>query len=98
MQPCVHRAKQNIFAAAVILLGLTHCRAAAQQAHEDTLAIAPMQSKSLLVPRLASAPTMADFEGLEARGIALQMVVVSNFIQSDPSDGQKATQRTQVYL
>jgi hypothetical protein len=97
MQPCAHSAKRNILAA-ITFLFLTDCRAATQQPHEDTLAMAPLDSKSLLVPRLASAPTMADFEGMEARGIAREMAVVSNFIQSDPSDGQKATQRTQVYL
>lgn len=53
---------------------------------------------SVVVPRLLAAPRMADFEGMQPHGAALKMSVVSDFIQSDPSDGQKATQKTEVYL
>ncbi|MBV9437360.1 MAG: carbohydrate binding family 9 domain-containing protein [Acidobacteria bacterium] len=35
---------------------------------------------------------------MKPHGIALKMAVVSNFIQAEPSDGQHATQRTEVYL
>jgi len=35
---------------------------------------------------------------MQPHGIGLEMSSVSDFIQSDPSDGQKATQKTEVYL
>src|SRR5207302_8170084 len=95
---CVHSVKRTVCIATAILLSVTICPAANQQPREDILALAPMESKSLVVPRLRSAPAMADLEGMEAHGNAREMAMVSNFIQSDPSDGQKATQRTEVYL
>src|SRR6516225_3088127 len=53
---------------------------------------------SVTVPHLTSTPTISDFEGMQPHGIGLEMSLVSDFIQSDPSDGQKATQKTDVYL
>jgi len=56
------------------------------------------RARSIAIPRLAKGPTIADFEDMNPRGAAKDMAVVSNFIQSDPSDGQPATQKTNVYL
>jgi len=61
----------------------------------DALAL---DARSVLVPRLPSGPRISDFEDMKPHGIALKMAVVSNFIQAEPSDGQHATQRTEVYL
>ena len=57
-----------------------------------------LDQRSVLVPRLPSGPRISDFEDMKPHGIALKMAVVSDFIQAEPSDGQQATQRTEVYL
>lgn len=44
------------------------------------------------------APKLADFEGMEPHGAALQLKKVEGFIQRDPSDGKPGTQRTEAYL
>ncbi|MBV9436924.1 MAG: hypothetical protein JOZ44_12770, partial [Acidobacteria bacterium] len=61
----------------------------------DALAL---DARSVLVPRLPSGPRISDFEDMKPHGIALKMALVSDFIQAEPSDGQPATQRTEVYL
>ncbi|GAC1644687.1 MAG: hypothetical protein NVS9B15_01960 [Acidobacteriaceae bacterium] len=54
--------------------------------------------KSVNIPRIMKAPTLAEFAGMKPRGVAKEMAVVSDFTQRDPTDGAKPTQRTEVYL
>ncbi|HET7873399.1 MAG TPA: hypothetical protein VFL42_12850, partial [Terriglobales bacterium] len=54
---------------------------------------------SLAVPKLALAPKLADFEGMEpVSPLAKSMLKVSKFTQREPKDGAPATQRTEAYL
>jgi uncharacterized protein DUF5916 len=54
---------------------------------------------SLAVPRLAVAPKLADFEGMEAvTTLAKSMLKVSTFTQREPKDGAPVSQRTEAYL
>src|SRR6266404_7148990 len=53
---------------------------------------------SVSIPRIPSAPHLADFDGFEPHGVAAQMAAVNAFIQSSPTDGAPATQATTVYL
>src|SRR6266513_5810824 len=55
-------------------------------------------AKGINVPRVSRPPTLADFEGMQPHAIAAEMARLSDFIQSEPSDGSPATQRTEVYL
>ncbi|MFQ5695000.1 MAG: DUF5916 domain-containing protein, partial [Terriglobia bacterium] len=53
----------------------------------------------LTVPRLARAPALEDFLTMKPNGsFSRQMTQVGGFIQREPSDGQPASQRTDVYL
>ena len=57
------------------------------------------QISSLNVPRMSSAPKLADFEGMEpASALARKMLKVEKFIQRDPKDGVPVSQRTEAYL
>lgn len=54
---------------------------------------------SLAVPKLATAPRLADFEGMEpATAPAKAMLKISGFKQRDPKDGAAVSQRTEAYL
>lgn len=54
---------------------------------------------SFVVPRLALAPKLTDFEGMEpATPLAKSMLRVARFIQRDPKDGAPVSQRTEAYL
>src|SRR5689334_18879424 len=54
---------------------------------------------SFVVPKLAAAPRLADFEGMEpATAPAKAMLKVSGFKQRDPKDGAPVTERTEAYL
>ena len=54
---------------------------------------------SFAVPKLAAAPRLADFEGMEpATGPAKAMLKVTGFKQRDPKDGAPVTERTEAYL
>jgi uncharacterized protein DUF5916 len=54
---------------------------------------------SLLIPRLKSAPKLADFEGMEpASALAKAMLKVEGFQQREPHDGQPVSQPTEAYL
>src|SRR5437763_3297902 len=68
----------------------------APEVHAPTLPSAPV--KNVDIPRIAAAPTINDFEGMQPRGAATQMAVVKDFTQTSPSDGSKPSQRTEVYL
>jgi hypothetical protein len=88
---------RQMFELAAILVGIATC-AAAQQMKASTKAVSS-DLRSVEVPRLSKAPALADFEGMQPHGTAaLEMAMVSDFIQSEPSDGKKATQKTEVYL
>ena len=57
------------------------------------------QISSLDVPRLATAPKLADFEGMEpASALARKMLKIEKFIQRDPKDGAPVSQHTEAYL
>jgi hypothetical protein len=49
-------------------------------------------------PVVSEAPKLEDFAEMHPRGAATQLAHVANFIQQRPSDGQPATQRTDVYI
>jgi len=54
---------------------------------------------SLAVPRLAAAPRLSDFEGMEAAtAVSKSMLKLSTFIQRDPKDGAPVSQHTEAYL
>jgi uncharacterized protein DUF5916 len=61
-------------------------------------AATPTSTREVKIPRLAQAPTLADFEGMQPHGVATQMLVLSDFIQQVPSDGAQPSQKTQTYL
>jgi hypothetical protein len=50
------------------------------------------------IPRVTTPPRLEDFENMQPGGNATQLAKVTDFIQQQPSDGQPATQRTDVYL
>ena len=81
-----------------ITLWLAAYAAGSDERTRDHPELRSSKNSSIIVRRLAAAPTISDFEGMQPRGAAREMSVVSNFIQSDPSDGQPATQKTEVYL
>jgi hypothetical protein len=54
---------------------------------------------SLAVPRLAAAPKLSDFEGMEAASaLAKSMLKISKFTQREPKDAAPISQRTEAYL
>jgi len=51
------------------------------------------------IPRIATAPTLADFEGMRpVAAVAEHMLKVTGFIAREPADGAQPTQDTDVYL
>src|SRR5208282_5867283 len=50
------------------------------------------------IPRLSSPPRLEDFAEMTPRGNSTQLAKITDFIQQTPSDGQPATQRTDVYI
>jgi hypothetical protein len=53
---------------------------------------------ALRVPRIERAPTLEDFAGMKADAFAATMAHAEKFIQSDPVDGNPASQETRAYL
>ena len=54
---------------------------------------------SLAVPRLRAAPKLNDFEGMApATELAKSMLMVQDFIQREPKDAAKCSQRTQAFM
>jgi hypothetical protein len=54
---------------------------------------------SLTIPRLKTAPRLADFEGMEpASNLARQMLKINKFTQKEPKDGEPVSQPTEAYL
>ena len=57
------------------------------------------QRPILVIPRVESPPALEDFLDMEPNSkVKGRLAKVTDFIQTDPSDGQPATQRTDVYL
>src|SRR5947209_3135189 len=54
--------------------------------------------KDVGIPRMAKGPTLAEFEDMKPRGVALEMAVVRDFTQREPTDGAQPSQKTEVYL
>jgi hypothetical protein len=54
---------------------------------------------SLNIPRLQTAPRLADFEGMEpASELARKMLKIDKFIQQEPKDGAPSSQSTEAFL
>jgi hypothetical protein len=88
-----------LFQAAVLaLLAVTSSSALPKKRNADGQLLTHQMS-SLAVPRLAAAPKLADFEGMEtATPLAKSMLRVSHFIQRNPKDGAPVSQHTEAYL
>ena len=57
------------------------------------------ETTEISIPRIAHRIGLADFEGMEPRAILLgKVAVIENFIQSNPTDGAPASQKTIVYV
>src|SRR5919106_3209721 len=57
------------------------------------------ETAQIAIPRITQRIGLADFEGMEPRTTLLEKVaVIENFIQSTPSDGAPASQKTIVYV
>jgi len=55
--------------------------------------------REIVIPRLHRPPTLEDFAGMRPNGeVEGKLAKVEGFIQRTPSDGQPASQRTEVYL
>jgi hypothetical protein len=64
-----------------------------------TLPPKPQASTDRKVPVLSRRITLADFQGMKIKPeLAEQMTQVTDFIQSQPSAGKAATQRTEAYI
>ena len=50
------------------------------------------------MPRVSKAPRLEDFEDMKPHGAATELRKISGFTQQAPSDGQPATQPTDVYI
>jgi hypothetical protein len=62
-------------------------------------AIENTSSKAVFIPRIAAAPTLNDFDGLEPKTPLIRsMTKVSEFITREPVYGKAPTQPTDVYL
>ncbi|PYX39354.1 MAG: hypothetical protein DMG75_01085, partial [Acidobacteria bacterium] len=53
---------------------------------------------SIKIPQVSIPPRLEDFRTMAPQGAATQLTKVTGFIQQEPSDGQPATQPTDVYL
>lgn len=57
------------------------------------------ETSTLNIPRLKTAPKLADFEGMEpASDLARHMLKVGNFTQKEPHDGEAVSEPTEAYL
>lgn len=50
------------------------------------------------IPRVTKAPRLEDFESMKPSGAATQLRKISGLTQQQPSDGQTATESTDIYL
>ena len=63
-----------------------------------TLPQLALAAVSITIPRVAQAPKIEDFEGMQPNGAGSKLQRISGFIQNVPSDGQPATERTEAFL
>ncbi|HTM87670.1 MAG TPA: DUF5916 domain-containing protein [Terriglobales bacterium] len=68
--------------------------------HPQTAAALVERTRPVIsIPRLSHPPAVEDFLSMQPSGaVAQRMVKVSRFIQRDPQDGVRSSQRTEVYL
>lgn len=80
-----------------VLLGMP---SAVARDHPQTAAALVERTRPVIsIPRLPRPPALEDFLGMQPSGeVAGRMVKVSRFIQRDPQDGVRSSQRTEVYL
>src|SRR5438128_1442499 len=69
-------------------------------AHESNpeAAVASATARVLSLPRLERAPTLEDFSDMTPNAFGSRLSHAQSFIQSDPKDGDAATQKTEAYL
>ncbi len=79
---------------AALAAAVLACAGTATQAQP----VSPDALPRITVPRLEQAPRLADFEGMQPRGAALEMSKVSDLINRLPRDGVAMSERTEVYL
>lgn len=82
----------------VALLLLLMVASAARAQSADPPASLVVAGTSALIPRVSAPPKLQDFEGMQPHGAGLQMRRISDFIQQEPTDGAKPSQRTDVYI
>jgi len=64
-----------------------------------TSALVSAAPPTLQIPRIATPPSLSDFEDMQPSArVAGQMVKVTGFIAREPADGAEPTQNTDVYL
>lgn len=93
-------------AVACILAGLglqTSGKADAQENGKPTIVTAPPATaasfNNVSVPMVDRDLSLADFPGMAPRpDLQIRLARVNEFIQNTPSDGQPATEKTEVYL
>jgi len=89
---------RSLVIAAVLLVSIaTHGQSSPQPV--STQPSLANQISSAQIPRLAAAPKLGDFEGMEpVTDLARKMLKQDKFIQRDPKDGAPVSQRTEAYL
>lgn len=87
---------------AVIFLASPLCVLKMSAQHKGPSLPAPnlkAEISSLAIPRLASAPKLGDFEGMEpVTNLARKMLKIDKFTQQEPRDGAPVSQSTEAYL
>ncbi len=85
----------SVAARAVLVLAAVLCAPLSPAAESPLAGPRP----ELVIPRVDRPPTLEDFlEMRPNREVDGRLAKVTNFIQREPSDGEPATQRTEVYL
>ena len=79
---------------AVLVIGCALLSCLTSGAEAQTEASRPR----LTVPRLERAPRLDDFDGMQPRGVALDMSMTQGFINRLPRDGSQMSERTEVYF
>src|SRR5512142_1309865 len=82
----------------ILALVLLLMAAAAARAQSADPPAALVSGSSVVIPRVSAPPKLQDFEGMQPHGAGLQMRRISDFIQQQPTDGAKPSQRTDVYI
>ncbi len=63
----------------------------------SAVAVRPRMA-AIKIPKIAHKPSLADFEGMHPNENAAGMLKVTDFTQSEPHDGDIASERTEVYF